>query len=348
MDDKQLPSGPFGAPARPLRVNEEPLGRHLERVQRHQATAREVVDAFLGGRRETTKRAYLQDFAAFASWLEVKSLESAAEILTAHEFENAPSNAIALKYKNFMIESGRYVNSTINRRLTALRNVVKFARTIGKIKWALDVENVKVETYSDTRGTGVDGYRKLLAELDRRKDTPAVRRDKAIVTLLFSLALRRKEVHGLDYSDIEFDKDRIWILGKGKDARECVSLTKSATAAIKRYLELRGKDNGPLFMSYDPAYKGDGRLSLRSISRLVRKLGIVAGVSGARPHGLRHASITAALDRLDGDVRRVMKFSRHKQIQTVLIYDDNRTDIGGQVANELDESIFGTDEEKIE
>ena len=41
-----------------------------------------------------------------------------------------------------------------------------------------------------------------------------------------------------------------------------------------------------------------------------------------RPHGLRHTAVTTALDATNGDVRSVRRFSRHADIGTVLIYDD--------------------------
>jgi integrase/recombinase XerC len=50
-----------------------------------------------------------------------------------------------------------------------------------------------------------------------------------------------------------------------------------------------------------------------------------------RPHGLRHAAITAALD-AGLDVRRVAKFSRHRDLRTLTVYDDNRQDLAGVVA----------------
>jgi integrase/recombinase XerC len=73
------------------------------------------------------------------------------------------------------------------------------------------------------------------------------------------------------------------------------------------------------------------RLTGGGIYHLVRWLGKQAGVK-ARPHGLRHAAVTAALDAFDGDYRKVKVFSRHKSLDIVQRYDDNRADHGGQVA----------------
>jgi integrase/recombinase XerC len=47
---------------------------------------------------------------------------------------------------------------------------------------------------------------------------------------------------------------------------------------------------------------------------------------------LRHQAITAALD-AGRDVRDVRKFSRHAKLETVLIYEDNRADVAGDVAS---------------
>jgi integrase/recombinase XerC len=38
------------------------------------------------------------------------------------------------------------------------------------------------------------------------------------------------------------------------------------------------------------------------------------------------------MDKTGADMRRVRKFSRHSDVATVLIYDDNRRDVAGEVA----------------
>ena len=67
---------------------------------------------------------------------------------------------------------------------------------------------------------------------------------------------------------------------------------------------------------------------------MVKKLG-KAVVVEVRPHGLRHAAITEALNLTNGNVRALQRFSRQKALQVVTVYDDNRSDIGGQVARQI-------------
>ena len=69
-----------------------------------------------------------------------------------------------------------------------------------------------------------------------------------------------------------------------------------------------------------------------SVRLMVASIARRAGVAECRPHGLRHAAVTEALNRTGGDVRKVARFSRHRKVETVLRYDDNREDLGGQVA----------------
>jgi integrase/recombinase XerC len=69
---------------------------------------------------------------------------------------------------------------------------------------------------------------------------------------------------------------------------------------------------------------------------MVKRLGERAGIR-TRPHGCRHAAISHLLDLTNGNVREVQKFSRHRNVATVLKYDDARTDAAGELAKRLAE-----------
>ena len=101
------------------------------------------------------------------------------------------------------------------------------------------------------------------------------------------------------------------------------------------------REPGALFWNRDPSHKGDRRLTGSGIFYLVGKMGEAIGKK-VRPHGLRHAAITEALDRTNGNPREVMKFSRHKSIATVMIYDDQRNDDNGRsIANAITARMKG-------
>lgn len=297
-----------------------------------QMAGQALLAAFMQGKSERTIKAYTQDLEQFAAFLGTPTVAAAAARLLALEL--GPANALTLEYRTWLTARG-LSNATVNRRLAALRSAMKLGRTLGLTPHALEVGNLKATKYRDTRGPGVTGFERMLHATPRA--TPKGKRDRAIIWLLFGTALRRAEVAGLDLADLEWEAGlpaSAWILGKGQDEKERVTLPEPVGRALAGWVELRGREPGALFTSLDRARKGSGRISGEGIRVLVARLGKKAGLGVVRPHGLRHAGITAALD-AGVDVREVRKYSRHKRIETVLIYDDNRQDLGGKTASRV-------------
>lgn len=74
------------------------------------------------------------------------------------------------------------------------------------------------------------------------------------------------------------------------------------------------------------------RLDTKSAYNAVHRCGRDSGIGRLTPHGLRHSAITYALQVTGGDVARVAQFSRHKKIQTLMIYDDRRRAEAAEIA----------------
>jgi integrase/recombinase XerC len=296
--------------------------------------AERLLRAFLSGRSPRTLRAYAQDLADFARWSGAASAADAGRLLLAAGPGGA--NGAALSYRAALLARG-LAAATVNRRLAALRSLVKVARLLGLVAWQLDVGGVASEQLRDTRGPGTAGVRSLLAELAQRPPGPARSRDAALVRLLFDLGLRRAEAVGLDLADVDLAGGCAWVRGKGRSERARLSLPGPTRAALQAWLADRGDAPGPLFVALDRGHRGH-RLTGQAVYAIVRRLGEGAGVR-ARPHGLRHAAITAALDATNGDVRAVQKFSRHRDVRVLQRYDDNRQDLAGGVAARVAEGL---------
>jgi len=88
-----------------------------------------------------------------------------------------------------------------------------------------------------------------------------------------------------------------------------------------------------LFVGLSGSARGQ-RITGRGLYHVISELGHDVGIK-TRPHGLRHASITAALDANGGDVRAVQQHARHAKPETTIKYDDNRRDLAGKIATEL-------------
>jgi integrase/recombinase XerC len=287
--------------------------------------ARLVAD-FLAGRKTTTLKTYSQGLSDFAHFIGAVDVNDAAQRLLS--LDHGEANHVVLNYRADLVARDLAAN-TVNARLAAIRSLVKLARTLGLIGWSIDIVNVKAKAYRDTTGPGHAGYRRLVAELERDAKPKAVR-DLAIVRLLFDRALRRGEVVGLDLEHVDLERGRIAVQGKGASEREWLTIAEPTKGALTAWTELRGQHPGALFTNLDRAKKGNGRMTGEAIRALLARLGERTG-QHVRPHGLRHAGITRALDVSGGDVRKVQKFSRHASPTTVLVYDDNRADVGGEL-----------------
>lgn len=295
-------------------------------------SAADLLKAFLAGRNARTIRAYSQDLADFRNFINIDNLNDAARHLLSRGHGQA--NALAMSYKSNLVERGLQ-SATINRRLASLRSLVRLARTLGLVPWTLAVQNVKSETYRDTRGPGRQGLQAILNELDSRKTVKNIR-DRCAVRLLYDLALRCSEVLSLDIGDVQIDQGTLEVLGKGKSSKQILSMPEPTLSALRAWIDVRGQEPGPLFINYDRAKKGH-RLSSVSLYRIVRKLGERVGLR-VRPHGLRHTAITEACKAAQANgigLEEVLDFSRHsrKSIAILMIYRDRERNVQGQLAS---------------
>src|SRR4051812_43439443 len=106
-----------------------------------------LVRAFLAGRSRQTLRAYPRDLAGFAGWAGAGSPGEAAGLLLAGGQGRA--NEVALAYRQ-QLQARGLAPATVNRRLAALRSLVKLARTLGMVGCSLDVEGPRGEPLRDT------------------------------------------------------------------------------------------------------------------------------------------------------------------------------------------------------
>jgi integrase/recombinase XerC len=289
-----------------------------------------LLSAFMASLGPHTRDAYDRDYRDFARRMHLGSPKAAIARLLG--FGSAAGNLIVLEYRN-QLTAARLATATIARRLAALRSIVRMGRTLGRIEWTIEIRSPRLEQYRDTAGPGDQGWIKMIAVAAARTDAKG-RRDLAVIRLLHDLALRRAEPLSLDLEHVELGSPdggsarpvAVHAIGKGKTIRERLGLPPETAQALEAWLAIRGRAPGPLFHRLDRP-QGGGRLSGRAIGYLVKGIALEAGLTrGTHPHGLRHQAITRALDLTGGDVRKVQRFSRHAKIETVVRYDDHRTD----------------------
>jgi integrase/recombinase XerC len=296
--------------------------------------ADELLAAFLSGKSPKTIEAYKRDLEDFRQFLGVDDRDQAARIFLSGGLHKA--NHTALKYKNHLADDKKLQPTTVNRKLAALRSLTDMAYTLGMINWKVRVKNQKVSSASrDTRGPGKTGVQKLQEEVSKRTDSKGLR-DKAILHLLYDLALRRSEVVGLDLEDVDLERGTLRILGKGRLQKETLSLPTRTRKILSEWMAVRGNREGCLFINFhhNPNIQGK-RLSATSLYRIIRDLGTQTGQK-VRPHGLRHTAISEAVRKVQAvgmDVTKVLQFSRHKDLKTLQVYIDSVEDAQGKIAD---------------
>jgi integrase/recombinase XerC len=290
-----------------------------------------------------TVRAYESDLTQFIAFL--------GKHLGKKRYDLQPSDLTHLNIRAFLgdLNSRGNSRSSAARKLAAIRTFGKYLRREGLLDG--DPSSLVGTPKREQRlpaHLGEAEMTKLLELPDA--STPLGRRDRAILELFYASGLRLSELVGLDVEDVNLSSRAVRVLGKGRKER-IVPFNNATEAAVRAWLKdwsalradpgmrdagrgmrdprravrdaVRGaapqrttrKQPDPLFLNY----KG-GRLSTRSVDRLVRKY--VAACStrfGISPHALRHSFATHLLQR-GADLRAIQELLGHSRLSTTQRY----------------------------
>ena len=170
----------------------------------------------------------------------------------------------------------------------------------------------------------LEDSKKLLSVTENENDENK-ERDYAIITLFLNCGMRLSELIGINISDIDFNEEKLNVIGKGNKERT-IYLNKSCINAIKEYLNVRPKDNvkiddkasnRALFLS-----KRRERISNRTVQYIVEKELRKAGLDTTKysTHKLRHTAATLMYQYGQVDIRALQELLGHKSISTTEIY----------------------------
>lgn len=304
--------------------------------------AHDAMKALLADSRSPeTRRAYARDLADFFAWRGYA--EPTPEAVSAFCSLDTGSMALTLNGYKAALRARNLSSATINRRLAALRAMLRMARRFGAPvpDPAGLVTSEKSRAYRDTRGPALSDAARLLRAPDR--NTLRGKRDYALLVLFCENALRRGELHRCDVADFDASAGRLFIVGKGQTEKAPVTISKVAVAALSEYLQGRGPLalDAPLFVNAARFSDGTERLSGRGMLYVVDTYGREVLDRPLHPHALRHMAITAYLDATEGDIRGAQRLSRHADIRTLTIYDDNRADLQGRATCMLSALLHG-------
>ncbi len=229
--------------------------------------------------------------------------------------------------------------SSIARKLAALRTFFKFCMREGLAKQnparlvngprlpkrlprVLSAE--EMNAFLDNLASPPSGRagRKTPTQKEREEEKLLLKRDRAILEILYGSGLRVGEVVGMDMINVDVHGQLLRVLGKGRKER-IVPYGNKARQALENYWPVREEilarspapDREAVFLS------GRGRrLTTGSVRLLVKKYARLSNVNwDLHPHALRHAFATHLL--ADGaDLRAIQELLGHVSLSTTQRY----------------------------
>lgn len=150
-------------------------------------------------------------------------------------------------------------------------------------------------------------------------------RDRAVLETLYSTGARVSELVSMNVRDFQPSDGLIRLRGKGKKER-IVPIGEVAMQAIQAYRDtvrpagMKRQENVPMFLN-----RRGGRLTSRSVARIVTRYSSRLAGGPVSPHTLRHSFATHLLDE-GADLRAIQEMLGHASLGTTQKYTHVATD----------------------
>ncbi len=212
-------------------------------------------------------------------------------------------------------QSGK-ARRSIARSLSAMKALARLHQRQGEEvpEWLFTVRGPKLERRLP-QFFSVEETARLLGAPEGA--TPLGRRDRAIFELIYASGLRVSEAVSLNLGDLSLAGREVRVLGKGGRER-IVPFGRSAEAALRIYL---GEARGLLYRGGDALFlnRRGGRITARSVRRILEEYERLVGLPRRGPHSLRHSFATHLLEG-GADLRAVQELLGHQSLSSTQIY----------------------------
>jgi site-specific recombinase XerD len=268
------------------------------------------VAAFIANQRAlSTRKAYTADISDFFLFLKELGREiSSPSSLVISDFIN---------YRDFLSKTKTV--ATVNRKIASLKSLMKWFHVNGHID-SNPLASLKMPRVSTTKPTEAFTDEEVIRILDACTNL----RHKTLLTVLFTLGLRRSELVNLSRADFYVSRGFkiIRIKGKGGTFRE-IPLPEDLDKLFMEYLDSTTAIDSIFDITPDGVYK------------IVKKYTHLLGIKNKSPHSCRATAISHLFDN-GVPIRDVANFAGHSDINTTLIYDKKRKGVESSPVFKID------------
>jgi integrase/recombinase XerC len=268
-----------------------------------------------------TVRSYASDLRQFQAFMTTESPD-------AHARDLAMAQTESIRAYLHWLDRKREKSTSMARKLASLRSFYRYLQREGRVGLnpAEAIRTPKQPKHLPRVLTKDDAA----ALMEFPADQPGGSlRDRALLETLYSTGARVSELVGINLEDLRATEGLVHLRGKGRKER-IVPIGEVALQAIQAYLDQR-----PLMNSQDlmpkrvssPIFRNSrgGRLTTRSVARIVARYSNRLAGGSVSPHTLRHSFATHLLDE-GADLRSIQEMLGHASLSTTQRYTHLATD----------------------
>jgi len=243
---------------------------------------------------------YAVDLAQFLDYLETERVGSPEEITKQH---------IRAFMRNLL--GFGYAKTSAARKLSAVKGWLGYLSEQGEIPSdpSVGIRGPKLPS-TLPRALPREDVFKILDEGVTGENTI---RDKAVLELLYGSGLRIAEIVMLHWGDLDLNERWVRVSGKSNKER-LVPMGSYSVKALEAWRSGMPKEDDYLFQGGE-----NGHIAVRTISRIVKKAAMKAGISGVTPHMLRHSFATHMLEG-GASLRALQELLGHESLSTTQRY----------------------------